>query len=367
MAPASQGSRSSQNRLSTPQPTTIYPSARSGFAAPPPPAAGDSAAQARTRARTQQRRRQAVSNSLRRFESALPAPLTRGLPHFTSSLILRATDALSGGRRRSVQRSPATQRAGASARARSGTLAQMGFSGLRWSKLLSLTLLAAAVAGLAWFQTDDRWYVDPAQVQVRGTALVNPGSLVEAADVGSWNVFWLRRDSVRERLVDHPWVDDARVELSAGLLGGSASVRLTVQEAPAIGVWATEAGEFLISPHGAALPAVPPVPAMLPRLVDPTFEAALPGAPIGSAIETGIVASALALIEQVAGVTEVRYSDDVGLNFSLPGAPLWVYWGDGSQPAEKLAAIELGRRLVAMGDASKPILDVRNPGKPTLR
>ncbi len=357
MAPASQ-SRSSRLPQSTAYPAAPYSRARADSSAD----ANATAALARSRARSQARRRQAVSNRLQRFESVLPAAWLRALPGATNSLLLRSSDMLAGGRTAPGYSSRTV------GRGRSGALAQLGFSGLRWSKLLSLMLLSAACAALFWFQTDDRWYVDAADVEVRGTALVNPGILAQAADVQGWNVFWLRRDELRDKLAQHPWVDEVRVAFAVSPAnGGDTKIRLTVQEAPVVGVWATESGEFLISPHGAALPVVPPSPVGLPRLIDPTFDAAVPGSQVGTAIDTDIVASALALIEQVAGVTEVRYNSQVGLNFSLPGAPLWVYWGDGSLAAEKLAALELGRRLVAMGDVSKPILDVRNPSKPTLR
>lgn len=351
-----------QSRSSRLPPSTAYaPAPRAHGRANLPVDADATAAAARSRARSQARRRQAVSNRLQRFESILPAAWLRSLPTATNTLLLHSSDMLVGGA------APAYG-ARAAGNARAGTLAQLGFSGLRWSKLISLSLLAAAIAALVWFQTDDRWYVDMLDVEVSGTALVNPGVLAQAANVQGWNVFWLRRDTLRAQLEQHPWVDEVRVAFPVTLAGGGdTKVRLAVEEAPVVAIWATESGDFLISPHGAALPVIPPSPVGLPRLIDPTFDAAVPGSPIGTAIDTDIVASALALIEQVSGVSEVRYNREVGLNFSLPGAPLWVYWGDGSLAAEKLAALDLGRRLVAMGDASKPILDVRNPTKPTLR
>jgi len=353
MAPAS------QNRSSHWETSSAYPSKGSGSSAQSLDSV-TSAAKARSRARSQVRRRQAVGEQMRRFQSTVPVALAQGLRLLTPDRRPSQPDVAVV--RRSAVRYPS--RASQS----TGLLAQLGFSGLYWSKLLSLALLAVTVYGLYWFQIDDRWYLEASQIQVSGTVLVNPGELAHSLPVDGWNLFWLRRDELRDLLLQHPWIEDARVSLSAGILaGGSGELRIQVREAPAIGVWATEVGEFLISPHGAALASLSSAPVGLPRLVDPTLDAAVPGTPIGSAIETDIVASALALIGQVSGVTEVRYNDEVGLNFSLPGSPLWVYWGDGSLAQEKLEAIELGRRLLAMGEAGKSILDVRNPGKPTLR
>jgi hypothetical protein len=296
-----------------------------------------------------------MQNRLRRYEQILPHNLLRTIPIAASALLVQGQATTLGAPRRAGSR-------GRTVHDHQGVLAQTGFSGFIWSKLLSLMLMAACVAGLVWFQTDDRWYLTTRDVEVQGVALLNGGEIAQSAAVEGWNIFWLRRDNLREKLTAHPWIDHARVAISA-----DTKVRITVEEAPAIGLWATELGDFWISPHGAALQAIPPLPPESPRLVDPNMAAAVPGSPIGSAVETDIVASALALIEKVSGVRDVRYNSEVGLNFSLPNSSLWVYWGDGSRAEEKLAAIDMGRRLANMGDTGKPVLDVRNPDKPTLR
>jgi cell division protein FtsQ len=97
------------------------------------------------------------------------------------------------------------------------------------------------------------------------------------------------------------------------------------------------------------------------------MDAAAPGSVLGTAVDTEIVASALALVSQVSGVTEVQYSPEVGLNFGLPGTPLWVYWGDGEQVESKLKAIALGRQLHSDGKSRSAVLDVRIPDKLVLR
>jgi hypothetical protein len=101
--------------------------------------------------------------------------------------------------------------------------------------------------------------------------------------------------------------------------------------------------------------------------VDPQMAAARPGSKPGTAIDTNVVASALALMANVPGVTEVRYSPDVGLHFGLPGTTLYVHWGDGEHVAEKLAILRSGRQMAAVGELDGKILDVRFPNVVTIR
>jgi hypothetical protein len=235
-------------------------------------------------------------------------------------------------------------------------------TGFAWSKLVSTGLLLAVVACLGWLQTDSRWYVYPERVAVEGQSLVPAGALVQAAAVDGWNLFWLRHDDVQARIEAHPWVNAADVDFTL-----PAGIRLAVQEEPPIAVWVTDAGMFWISPTGAALPVQQEPPLTMPRLIDPAFDAAVPGSPSGTAVDTRIVASALALIARMPGVTEVRYSPEIGLNFGLPGSPLYVYWGDGENVEAKLHTIEQSRQLVATGQLPGDILDVRFPEQPTMR
>lgn len=236
------------------------------------------------------------------------------------------------------------------------------FSGFAWSKLVSGALLAGVVACLIWLQIDTRWYVYNDQVGVRGQLLVSPASLVETAGVDGWNLFWLRHGEVRERLLKHPWVSEADVALTL-----PAGVRITIEEKPTIGLWVTDAGRYLISPTGSALPLEGDAPTGLPLLIDPAMDAALPGSQPGTAVDTRIVASALALVERIPGVSEVRYSPEIGLNFGLPGSTLYIYWGDGEHVGEKLQKIAVSRSLVESGEIPGNILDVRFPGPLVLR
>lgn len=243
-----------------------------------------------------------------------------------------------------------------------GSITAVGFTGLAWSKMLSLALLAGVVVSLFWIQADSSWYVYSEDTRIRGQQLVSQQTLYDSLGIDGWNSLWLRRDQIRERLLRHPWITDARVSIAA-----PARVEIQVTEAPAIGVWLTKNGQFWISPKGSALPMAEQPPAAMPRLIDGDMEADVPGAAPGTAVDTRIVASALALIGRVPGVTEVRYNADIGLNFGLPGTSLWIYWGDGELAEQKLEAIALGRQMVAAGDVAGTVLDVRFPDRPFVR
>ncbi len=167
---------------------------------------------------------------------------------------------------------------------------------------------------------------------------------------------------MRDRILENPWVSAATVSF-----GVPAQVRIEVTEAVPIAVWDTNEGDYWISPTGAALPMQEEAPPDMARLIDPQRAAARPGSAPGTAIDTAVVASALALIENVPGVSEVRFSPDVGLHFGLPGSTVYVHWGDGQELEQKLEMLKMGRQLVATGEFKGQILDLRYPNVTTIR
>lgn len=312
------------------------------------------------------KRRQALSDRLRTFEAALPGirPGKRARASTSQSTSSRSH---STGAARTSTRSVSTRssRGTHSRTAFAGivvTASQLGFSSFHWSKLFSFAALAAVLFGLYWVQSDSAWYVYPQQTTIAGYRLVDPNALYAASGIDGWNVFWLRRDEIRSRILENPWISDVRVNLSA-----PGNVALQVEEAPVVAVWMTDAGNYWVSPTGAALRFEGDVPPTMPRLIDPMQEAAVAGTPQGTEVDTQIVGSALALIGQMSGLLEVRYSQAYGLNFALPGTSLWVYWGDGTETKEKLEAIAVGKQYVASGELDTTILDVRIPERPFVK
>lgn len=241
----------------------------------------------------------------------------------------------------------------------------LGFTGLHWSKAISLLLLAATVAALVWLHTDVQWFVYREQTAISGQRLLSADDIYAAAGVEEWNVLWLRRDEIRRRLLEQPWVADAEVNIRF-----PAQVEITVRERPAVAVWATGEGEFWANEAGVLHPVKPELAsaaAIAPRLVDPLAQAGLKTGTGDRLVDRQTLAGALQLIGSVHGLTEVRYSTEVGLNFGLPETGLWVYWGDGARAEEKLESMALGQKLVQSGGATGAVLDVRNPGKPFVR
>lgn len=304
------------------------------------------------------KRRQAFGERLRTFEAALP------LPRLGKRSRNKSTGKATTSSARATDTRTSTRAGGALLATAdiSSIAAQLGYTGFRWSKLFSLSALCAVVFSLYWMQSDPSWYVIPQQTTVAGYRLVDPNTLYTAAGIDDWNIFWLRRDEIRERLLENPWITDASVKLSA-----PGSVTLQVTESPVVAVWMTDTGNYWISPTGAAMRFEGEVPASMPRLVDPQQQAAVPSAPAGTSADIRIVGSALALISQMSGLLEVRYSQAYGLNFALPGTGLWVYWGDGTQTEEKLEAIAIGKQYVASGQLDTRILDVRIPERPFVK
>lgn len=288
----------------------------------------------REASRRQARRRRAVRQSVRRFSSLLPG---FEAPRIAAPDL--GLDRLS--------------------------LPRLGFSGLHWSKALSLLLVAGVVTALAWLHTDAQWFVYRHGTSISGRHLLSADDIYTTAGVENWNVLWLRRDEIRRRLLAEPWVADAEVSVEL-----PAHVEIAVRERPAVAVWATGKGEYWVAATGALHPVTAELAAEAaekPRLVDPLAQAGLETGNGELSVDVRAVAGALALIQRMPGLAEVRYSTEVGLNFSLPESGLWVYWGDGGRMDEKMDGVALGRKLVQSGEAAGAVLDVRNPGKPFLR
>ena len=286
------------------------------------------AAPAPNNQRRQARRRQAVSRRWQRFETRLAA---FNLP----TIRLHAPEL---------------------------SLSLLGFSGWHWSKLLSLVAVCAMCALLTWIHLDARWFIYRENVTVHGASLLNADDLYSLGGVDGWNLLWLRKEDLRKKLLSHPWLTDAQVQLQL-----PAQVDVQVSEAQPIAVWMTDQGNFWVAPNGATMAAQPDRLSGLPRIVDPDRAAQAIGSPIENAVDTGIVQSALALIDLMPGLTEVRFSPEVGLNFGLPNSGVWVYWGDGNKVDQKLDSIALGQKLVANGSVKGAVVDVRFPDKPVIR
>ena len=142
---------------------------------------------------------------------------------------------------------------------------------------------------------------------------------------------------------------------------------MQIVEKPAIGVWVTDIGHFWISPTGSALPVTETPPPMMPRLVDPAMDAAVPGSEPGTAVDTKIVASALALMAACQVSPKCATARRSASISGCPGQRSTCTGATANKWTEKLEMLRLGRQLVATGELDGQILDVRFPDVVTTR
>jgi hypothetical protein len=235
------------------------------------------------------------------------------------------------------------------------------------SKLLSALLLAAAVTAGLLLHTRDEWFVYHEDVQFQDLVRLRADELYVASEVEGWNIFWLRPQALRRRLLAHPWIEEAHVAVKL-----PASLTVHIQEVEPVAIWVTNGGDYWLAPDGATLPIVSQsadqMDHALPQIIDSLQEARsfAPGDDL--AIDPQVLASALALDELLPELEgKVRYNRTVGLNFPLPKPAIWVYWGDGLNMEQKLDNLAATREVVRQSEESAQIVDIRFANRPYLR
>ena len=114
-------------------------------------------------------------------------------------------------------------------------------SGLHWCKLLSLSLLAGVIAMIVWIQIDILWYVYSDSVFFTELTYLKAEELYPATELEAWNVFWVEPQTVRKRIMAHPYVVDADVQVRL-----PNQVVVAVEEAEATAVWVSDAGTLWV-------------------------------------------------------------------------------------------------------------------------
>ncbi len=234
------------------------------------------------------------------------------------------------------------------------SLAQLGFSGWRLSKVLSLWLLGCAIGGVVWVHTDNRWFIYRENVQFNNLHYLDANQLYEASGLDSWNIFWLQPASIRQHLLALPYVADAQVQ--ASLLGG---VAVTIQEAQPVALWLTNQGTLWLMADGTALPALDKNRENILKIVDNTQEAKTLDTRKGLAIDQNVLKSALLIKQQLPEIAQLSFNKDYGLNFHLPSSSAWVYWGDGISAETKFANLIAIQTLIQTGKQQPQVIDVR--------
>jgi cell division septal protein FtsQ len=222
------------------------------------------------------------------------------------------------------------------------------------SKLISLALLLCVVAAVVYIQSDLRWFVYREEVRIEGATYLDVDALYEAAEVDSWNIFWIRPQEVEARLAAAPYIESATVTISL-----PNQVHIQVQEEQPVALWVTAEATLWLMPDGTALPVHNEHFNHLPQLVDPLREAQDVTQGSQAAVAPALLSSALLLLQKAPDITQLRFNRDYGLNFNLPGTLTWVYWGDGQNMDRKLANLAAVEDLIRSGEAMPQVIDVR--------
>lgn len=234
-----------------------------------------------------------------------------------------------------------------------------GFGGFHPSKLISLALLAGVIALFAWFFDDDSFFVYRENVEFSGNSYLQPEELYELTDVESWSILWLEPERIREQIVAHAYVADARVAIQ-----WPARIRVAVTEETPIAIWSTEGEDFWLLADGRGLSIRDGGIRPGLRLVDPQREAKAPGRTLRVPVD--LLNTALRLQGEI-GLDEFWYNSSTGLNFGLPGSSTWVYWGDGSQFEAKTEALAAAGPEIAANQDVARTLSLVSPNRPYFR
>ena len=223
--------------------------------------------------------------------------------------------------------------------------------------------MVAAIAAVAATHVSDAWFVYAEDIHIRNLTYLDSAEIVQQSGVDGWNVMWLTPESVRDRLLLNPYVEDAEVEIRL-----PARVTINVKELQPIALWVTNDATYWLAPDGAALPAIASTAEGLPQLIDSLGEAQAITSRSSLAVDEDVLTSALALMQKLPGLNnKIRFNRDFGLNFPLPEQDVWVYWGDGENTEAKLENLKAAEGVLADREDPATLVDVRFLHRPYLR
>lgn len=237
-----------------------------------------------------------------------------------------------------------------------------GNTGLQPSKLVSLALLIVVATLLVWFQENESFFVYPENVQFSGNSYLLTDELYEACDVDSWSILWLDPETIREKILQHPYVADAEVEIR-----WPAQVSVRVTEVRPTALWVTDQGEYWLLDDGKVLPIRAAFAEEPVRIIDGPQEARLPDTGQDTYVNAKLVQSAVELANRIPGLHNFWYSPSQGLNFGLPGTNTWVYWGNERYFEQKWRAIDALRPEILANQDENLLLNLLAPSRPSLR
>ncbi len=234
---------------------------------------------------------------------------------------------------------------------------------LRWDWLIALALLLVIGYTAYWTQSDERFFIYRDQVRFENVGYLNADELYQLAEIDTWNVFWLRSESIRQRLLSHAYVSDAQVTIE----WQPARVTIRVLPTEPVAVWLSGKGRFWVMRNGFTRSMERDAIPALPQIIDPMLEARTVTASEGAQIQQGVLDATLTLIQRVAGLNGINYDNELGLNFALPDTGYYVYWGDDRNFDKKIVNLEAAKRLLANGQTVGNVIDLRTADRPVIR
>lgn len=230
------------------------------------------------------------------------------------------------------------------------------------SKFVSLLLLLGVSAMLVLIHTQDQYFLYREDVSFENLTYLEAQELYDVSEIEGWSAFWLQPETVRTALQRHPYVADAQVVVT---FPGKAQV--AVQEVQPTALWVTDEGILWLLADGTALPMRHDNSEGLLQILDGSQAAKDVGQSAvmdHAAIQAEVVTSALRLAAHFPGLGALRYNESIGLNFAIPNAGTWVYWGDGNHSEQKLQNLTAIQQVLQQQGRTTPIIDLRYPERP---
>ena len=227
------------------------------------------------------------------------------------------------------------------------------------SRLLGIVLLFGASGLLYHVATSDDFRIG--QVVVAGNQLLSTSEIEATAAVHGANIFWLKREEVRQRLQALPAVHSAQV---TPYLPNRLEIRIAERRPAA--VWQAGAAAFLIDDRGHVLgPARDDRALITIRDLEPTE--LRPGAVV-DAEAVATTARLRTLLPTVARTSprEFEYSRGAGLSAVVDFGPR-VRFGDGQDLEWKAHALAAVRRELERSGQRAELIDLRFGDRPYVR
>lgn len=236
---------------------------------------------------------------------------------------------------------------------------EVRWSGWQPSKVLSLALILFVGGSLSWLHVDDGCFIYREDVRFSSLSYLSDDELYDTLAVDSWNALWLAPETVRANLLRYPYVVDAQV--SVRLPG---TIVVDVQEVQPVAIWLTDAGPFWVTEDGMALPVREGGNERIPQIIDGAQLARSVEQLGRDAVDMEMLTTVRTLIELMPTLTHLRIDPQIGLNFPLPEQGILVRWGSGQDLETKLRNLTAAQQVLARGEATGNILDLRSLKRP---